>query len=198
MKAEELWTPKTYDRFSRVYDLVERLFPFGEKGHRRVVGDLREGSLLDVGCGTGSVLALACANGLVPCGIDTSDGMLGRARSKAPKAMLAKASFYHVPYPADCFDTVVETHAVGGVGFDVPAILAEMLRVCRPGGEVRLADYGPPLRETVYTRLIRAIFRLLGDEPTDFAGMFRALGCEPQVEHLAWGGMYQVIRVQKP
>lgn len=197
--AEELWTPKAYNRIAAYYDLLSRLmFPIAEISRRKVVEDLTSGSILDVGCGTGTLLAMASANGLRCYGIDTSPGMLDRARAKTPDAEFLMASYYDIPYADGCFDTVVETNALGGAGINVERALSEMLRVCKRGGEVRIADYALPPQETWINRILKWMGSLAGDYPRDYRRIFRELGCEPEIEILGGADMYQFFLAKKP
>lgn len=193
-----IWTPATYDRLSKYYDaLTGLLFPSVEGAQETVLRGLSAGSILDVGCGTGTLLSVAHAYDLECHGLDTSVGMLQQARSKIPEAALTRGSYYQMPFPDECFDYVVETNALGGVAIDVPSALSEMLRVCMAGGEVRIVDYAPPPKETWTHRLLRGLGILIGDEPQDFGGIFCELGCEAEVEPLGGHGMYQFFRVEK-
>lgn len=198
LSLARIWTPRFYDRLARYYDRLKWLVsPLGEKAQRRVVRDLHSGLILDVGCGTGTLLTLAHANGLKCFGIDTSSGMLGRARAKVPAAEYHRASYYSIPYAGGCFDLVVETYALGGVEIDAKKALSEMLRVCKSGGQVRIADYAAPLGETWSQRLLRQAAILAGDMPHDYGRMFRELGYEPEVEILGGNDMYQFFCVEK-
>ena len=193
-----IWTPATYDRLSKYYDsLAGLLFPGIEGTQERVLRDLSAGSILDVGCGTGTLLSVAHAHGLECHGLDTSVGMLQQARSKIPGAALTRGSYYQLPFPDGCFDFVLETNALGGVAIDVPSALSEMLRVCKAGGEVRIVDYAPPPKEAWTHRLLRGLGILIGDEPQDFSGILNELGCEAEVESRGGHGMYQFFRVEK-
>jgi ubiquinone/menaquinone biosynthesis C-methylase UbiE len=193
-----IWTPSTYDRLSKYYDSLAGLFfRSAEAAQERALLGLSSGSILDVGCGTGTLLARAHAQGLACHGLDTSVGMLQQTTSKVPEAALARGSFYRMPFSDECFDIVVETNALGGVGIDVPVVLAEMLRVCKTGGEVRIVDYAPPPKETWTHRLFRVLGILLGDEPQDFRGILCELGCEVEVEVVGGHGMYQCFRAMK-
>ena len=159
--AQKLWTPKVYDRIVAFYDAVfERLFPGAMAARRRVVEDWHTDAILDVGCGTGSLLALACANGLAGYGLDLSLGMLRRAQAKVPGSIVVQGSYYQLPYADNTFTYVVETNALGGTDIDIALALKEMLRVCCPAGEVRLVDYVCPTKPTWKTRLIAAVSSL--------------------------------------
>lgn len=109
---------------------------------------LRSGQrLLDVGCGPGTItadLARLVAPGEV-IGVDVTDAPLAEARANA--AGLANVSFrvanaYTLDFPDDTFD-VVHAHQVCQHLTDPVTALAELRRVCRPGGVVaaRDADY---------------------------------------------------------
>ena len=141
---------------------------------------LRPGtSVLDVGCGAGSVtadLAALVAPGRV-VGVDTSVQALGLARDLVAARGLGNVTF--VPGDVGALEfgdgefDVVHAHQVLQHLPDPVAALREMRRVCRPGGLVaaRDADYAamtwfpavPELEEwrTLYTRVARAA----GNEP---------------------------------
>jgi ubiquinone/menaquinone biosynthesis C-methylase UbiE len=193
-----IWTPKTYDWISRYYDRLGWLFsPSALDVHSRLLEGIGPGSILDVGCGTGTLLDRAREMGLACYGVDTSSGMLTQTRIKVGDAELVRASFYHIPYADEQFDYVVETNAVSGVHIDPRRVLAEMLRVCKEGGEVRLADYCVPARENWRHRILRAIGILIGDYPYNYPSLIRELGYEPVSKVLGGAGMYQLLVVQK-
>jgi ubiquinone/menaquinone biosynthesis C-methylase UbiE len=192
------WTPSLYTWLSRHYDrLAGWLFPIGDLGRERVIADLGAGRLLDVACGTGTLLEKAHRKGLRCVGVDTSWGMLQEARKKVPAADLVQASFYALPFAEGQFEHVVETNAVSGVEIDAHVVLKEMVRVCADGGEVRLGDYGASGREGVWFRGFEALGILFGDYPHDYRALFAELGYEAEIEELGWGGMYQYVRAKQ-
>jgi ubiquinone/menaquinone biosynthesis C-methylase UbiE len=192
------WTPSLYDRISNQYDRLARwFFPIGDLGRERVVSDLEPGQILDIACGTGSLLEKAHQSGLACIGIDTSRGMLLETRKKVPSADLVQASFYALPFSDNQFEYVVETNAVSGADINPGQVLHEMLRVCRDEGEIRLGDYGSSRQDGIWIRILIKIGILLGDYPHNYQELFHALGYEAQFEDLGWGGMYQYIRVVK-
>jgi ubiquinone/menaquinone biosynthesis C-methylase UbiE len=191
------WTPDLYNKIARYYDWMAWLFPIQIKGHRMVLEGIGEGSLIDVACGTGTLLGMALKTGLSCYGMDTSIGMLTRARGKASEAKFEIASFYDIPFPDDTFDYVVETNAVSGVEIEVDRVIREMVRVCKPGGELRLADYAKPPTRTGVSRTVERVLHLVGDSAYDYVEQFRVLGYDPEIQVIGWGGMYQFIRVVK-
>ena len=103
-------------------------------------------TLLDVGCGPGSVtidLAARLAPGEV-VGVDTSAVVVEIAQKAAADAGADNVSFqvadaYELPFADDAFD-VVHAHQVLQHLTDPIAALREMRRVTRPGGVVALRD----------------------------------------------------------
>ena len=197
MKPLLRWTTRVYDRIAVWYDWLDRwVFTTGRLGRRAVLENLPEGRLLDVGCGTGDVLAAVQAAGVTGVGVDASAGMLAKARRKNGGAvMLVQASFYELPFPAGSFQVVVETNSLSAADVDPDRALDEMLRVCEPHGELRLADYAPPIGRAL-TRWERIWWLVGGDFPHDYVSLLDARGCKADVQMLA-GKMYQHIRTRK-
>lgn len=191
-----IWTTSTYNKLSRNYDLLMKLFyPIGEKGRERIVKKLASGSILDVACGTGTLLKLAWESGLSCYGMDISQGMLDQARAKVPDAELNLASYYEIPYPDGYFDYVVETNSLSGEFIDARKVIAEMIRVCKRGGEIYLAEWPKALVETLIERFIVMLASLNDDAPKDYIKIFRELGYEPEVDVLS--KRYHVFGVKK-
>jgi ubiquinone/menaquinone biosynthesis C-methylase UbiE len=180
-----VWTKRTYDKLAKYYDFFMRVFfPVGEEGRRRIVERLGDGSLLDVACGTGTLLARAHKKRLKCYGIDISQGMLNQARAKVPNAQFNRASFYEIPYPDGHFDYVVATNALSGDFIDARRVLSEMIRVCKSGGGIYIAEWPKAARETFMERLIVKLASLNDDAPKDYVMIFRMLGYDPEVEVL--------------
>ena len=107
-------------------------------------------SVLDVGCGTGT-LAIAAkrvagAAGRVH-GIDASPEMIARAERKATKAgvevVFQNALAQALPFPDAQFDVVLSTVMLHHLTRKVrEQAAAEMRRVLKPGGRVLAVDFG--------------------------------------------------------
>jgi ubiquinone/menaquinone biosynthesis C-methylase UbiE len=107
-------------------------------------------SVLDVGCGTGT-LALAAKrrvgdSGSVD-GIDASVEMIERARKKAKRAksgaVFRTALAESLPFETSRFDVVLSTVMLHHLPRDVRArAMQEMRRVLKPGGRVLIVDFG--------------------------------------------------------
>lgn len=198
MKPLLRWTTRVYDGLAGWYDWLDRwVFSVGRQGRTAVLKGLPPGRLLDVGCGTGDVLAAVHANGRVCVGVDTSAGMLAEARKKTGGGvLLVQASFYQLPFQGGSFPVVVETNSFSAADVAAGRALDEMLRVCAAQGEVRLADYAPPPGRSL-TRWERILWVLGGDFPHDYVSLLEMRGCKAVVQVLA-GNMYQYIRARKP
>ena len=97
------------------------------------------GRTLDLGCGTGRNLPLLPA-GARAVGVDPCAQSLGRARRRAPGALLVQARAEALPFRDGTFDTVASGLVLCSV-LDPPAAAAEMLRVLAPGGSVRALEH---------------------------------------------------------
>jgi ubiquinone/menaquinone biosynthesis C-methylase UbiE len=107
-------------------------------------------SVLDVGCGTGT-LAIAAARragttGAVT-GVDPSAELLERARKKARRARVDVAFTLsggeQLPFPDASFDLVLSSLVLHHLSHDALRSSAhEMHRVLRPGGRLLLVDIG--------------------------------------------------------
>ena len=142
------------------YDLLVWLFTLGrERAFREKIlrlARLEPGeSVLDVGCGTGS-LAVAVKRQVGTAGtvygIDPSPEMLARADKKARKAgvevVFTNAAAQALPFPDAQFDVILSTlmlHHLSRKGRQHCA--GEIRRVLKPGGRVLAVDFGASARE---------------------------------------------------
>ncbi len=138
---------RTYARIARFYDLLDG--PFEKNRYRAMRPVLFEGlsgRILDAGVGTGRNIEFY-PSGSDVTGIDLSPAMLRRARKRrdaAGRALeLVEMDARNTAFPDDHFDAVVATFLFCVLDYkdQLPA-LKELGRVCRPGGEIRLLEYG--------------------------------------------------------
>lgn len=102
--------------------------------------------VLDVACGTGNLTLPTARARAVVTGVDIATNLLEQARSRAAAegltAQFDEGDAEKLPYPDASFDAVI---SMFGVMFaprpDLAA--AELLRVCRPGGTIALANWTP-------------------------------------------------------
>jgi SAM-dependent methyltransferase len=122
------------------------------------------GSVLDVGCGTGLLAERLSAAGYRVVGIDPSEGMLAVMRDRSPGVEAVKGSGDDLPFEHDRFDLVVTVATLHHIAAAdrVGATLAEMVRVCRPGGRVVVWDHNP--RNPYWPRLMARVPQDTGEE----------------------------------
>lgn len=139
------------------YDLLAGALTLGREREFRerlaVLANIAPGqSVLDVGCGTGSLAIVARRrvgeSGRV-CGVDASREMIERARHKAMKAGLdisfEVARAEALPFPDASFDVVLSTLMMHHLPRAVRELfVAEIRRVLRPGGRVLVVDFEKP------------------------------------------------------
>lgn len=133
-----------YDDFATRYE--------DERGGRRpggyhdLIDDLEVGivrqygagkDVLEVGCGTGLLLARFASFARSAKGVDLSPGMLEHARQRGLEVLEASAT--ELPFPDGSFDIACSFKVLAHVP-DIHKAIAEMVRVVRPGGYV-LAEF---------------------------------------------------------
>ncbi len=118
------------------------------------LAELRPGDrALDVATGTGDLaieLSRRVGSGGEVLGSDFSEGMLDRARRKAPALSWEWADALRLPYPDDAFDAA--TVGFGARNFsELETGLREMTRVVRPGGKVVVLEITTPAEPPLST-----------------------------------------------
>ena len=108
-----------------------------------LVGVDSDTRLLDVACGAGSALGRASRLGATVAGLDASAGLLEIAARRAAGAELVEGDMFDLPWEDSSFDVVSSFNGIWG---GCEAALAEMARVCRPGGRIGLTYWGAPER----------------------------------------------------
>jgi SAM-dependent methyltransferase len=136
-RLKATWMDGNYDYFSRFMassaaQLLDRL--------TLSPGD----TLLDVACGSGQLALVAAARGVKVTGIDIATNLILAARGRAAAAGLDvrfdDGDAEALPYPDASFDAVATLY--GAMFAPRPErVAAELLRVCRPGGIVVMANW---------------------------------------------------------
>lgn len=136
---------RSYARWAPIYDRT-----FGaitQAGRRRAVAHInaRNGSVLEVGVGTG--LSLQQYGGhLAVTGIDFSDEMLEKAQVRVKDkaldhvAALRQMDARHLDFPDASFDTVAAMHVLSVVP-EPERVMTEIVRVLKPGGQVVITNH---------------------------------------------------------
>ncbi|MCG6658021.1 class I SAM-dependent methyltransferase [Halomonas campisalis] len=124
--------------------------------NRHITPGLR---LLDVACGTGNLAIPAARAGASVTGIDIADNLIEQARSRARAEGLdirfEVGDAENLALPDASFDAVVSMY--GAMFAPRPEYAAaELVRVCRPGGTIAMANWMP---ETFIGEMFKVVGR---------------------------------------
>lgn len=140
---------------SKGYDLGIRLTGWYKNVGKNALDGIAPCKMLDVGCGTGFILDIAKRQGFDVTGIDPSAGMIEKAIEKYgfTKDEIHQTTSDKLPYRDETFDFVF---ASGSLIY-VPNIVdtaAEMARVLKKGGTLRIVDHATPKKKSLLTPLV--------------------------------------------
>ena len=102
--------------------------------------------MLDVACGTGNLAIPAAKAGAMVTGVDIASNLVEQARERAEgegvRIQFDEGDAEELPYSDESFDVVVSMF--GAMFAPRPdRVAAELVRVCRPGGQIALANWTP-------------------------------------------------------
>ena len=138
--ADRVSAADGYRVWSATYDKPGNgIFAFEEPYVHAIVDALPPGDALDAGCGTGRHASHLAGRGHRVIGVDGSPEMLAHARAKVPTAEFRHGDLHDLPVPDDHVDLVVCALALTHVPSLAP-VLAEFVRVLRPGGHLVISD----------------------------------------------------------
>lgn len=148
--AQDLFRP-----LPRRYDVLEAWLSLGQNGRwrREMVGHVERGdpsAIADVATGTAGVaLALTRRTAAQITGIDITEAMLQRGRSRVARAgatdrvRLVAGQAERLPFPDDSFDALTFTYLLRYVD-DPAATLCELARVLKPGAVIASLEFSVP------------------------------------------------------
>ena len=141
--VEPIPTTEGYDSWAEFYDQPgNQLIDLEQPIVREILDALPRGLALDAACGTGRHSAYLASLGHAIIGVDSSAAMLARARAKVPSGKFHEADLHDLSLPDDHVDLVVCALALMHVP-DIEPVLAELVRVLRPGGSLVISDWRP-------------------------------------------------------
>jgi len=198
----ELGAKEVFDRRAPGFDAsYDEETTGGHLQRARLAASLRllgqgPGKLLDVGCGSGCMLAAAAQRGWTGTGIDGAPAMVELARTRAPSATVLFGEVSELPFDDGTFDAVT---ALGILEYvDTAALLGEIARLLRSDGVAVMSFRcrGCPyrlIRDYLVHPIVRGLGRLgapvgqppnrrfpAGDASTDH--LLRASHLEPDAE----------------
>ncbi len=147
-----------FDQHARQWDdLARTLLPVPEYRQRLLEKVPEKSEVLEIGIGTGGLLAELAARASKVIGVDHSPAMLDEARRRLSAADLGNielrlGEIAHLPLPDNSVDCVVANMVLHHAA-DPVAVLQEVWRVLKPGGTVVLADLARHEQEWVREQL---------------------------------------------
>ena len=156
-----------FDRIAPVYDAMNRVMTMGlDLRWRRLTAEavVQNGNeVLDACCGTGDLAVADERVGGEVTGLDFSERMLDRARSKSATVSWVQGDVLAMPFQDASFDVVTVGFGIRNVE-DLEAVLRELARVLRPGGRLGCLEITRP------RGALRPFFRLWFDGLVPLAG----------------------------
>jgi len=127
-----------YDLWAKHYDgdkneKLAFLNTFDESVIFKMIGDIENKKILDLGCGTGRLFKGLMRKEADLYGADISQEMLNVASKKYSKVKFVKASAYDLPFTDDQFDIVVCAFLIVHLN-DLEKAFSEVYRVLKPNG----------------------------------------------------------------
>jgi SAM-dependent methyltransferase len=175
-RGEDYIPALTHDRLTALYDPVLKLTTRERRFKDQLLGQaaLEPGMrVLDLGCGTGTLAVWAKQRHpqVELVGLDGDPEVLARGRRKAADAgvdvTLDEGLSFDLPYEDGTFDRVLSSLFFHHLKRDAKAATArEVARVLGPGGELHVADFGPPPRDPIGWLGSRGLARFDGIENT--------------------------------
>lgn len=147
-----------------------------QHARRRMTKHMGDGRLLDVGCGSGRLIAELNRVGVKEVwGLDPSPYMLKIAQARNPSARLVQGLIEDNVFPDEYFDAAGVCFVFHEMPKTVTArAIAQLYRVLRPGGVLCITE---PCREHIYEK--------------NFVRLFRKYGLKGVYFHLLARGVYE-------
>ena len=138
-RLKAVWSSGDYGVFAKY--LEPGALQFYER-----VGIAAGTTLLDVGCGAGQIAIPAAKAGAKVTGLDLAPNLVQQARERAAAegvvALFDEGDAEDLPYHSGSFDVVLSL--IGAMFAPQPEkVAAELVRVCRPGGRIIMANWTP-------------------------------------------------------
>lgn len=120
---------------------------------------LRPPLALDLCCGTGDIALALARHGFQVHGVDFSEKMLDIARERTPSELAQRIRWscqdvLALSEPNGTYDLITCAYGLRNIA-DIPAAVALMYRLLKPGGQLLILEFGKPENP-----ILKALFRL--------------------------------------
>ncbi|WDP93328.1 MAG: class I SAM-dependent methyltransferase [Desulfobacter sp.] len=192
---------KAYTRYARLYDLSVKLLPVWKTWIKEVVPYIKGPRVLEASFGTGYLL-MQYAGRYKTCGIDFNYNMIDIARKNLSKkqirAHLQCANVEHLPFPDNCFDTVVNTMAFSGYPNGRQA-MAEFFRVLKEGGNLLMIDFDYPSNQNRLGYWLTKLMASAGDTIRDIEALIQEFPFEYRATEIGgFGSVHFYLARKRP
>lgn len=140
---------------SRIYEFTIKMTGWRTKVGKFALDGVKPCKMLDVGCGTGFILDIARKKGFEVHGIDPSEGMIKQAHTKygfkANDIIQSKSD--KLPFDDKTFDFVFASGSMMYIP-NMKDTAAEITRVLKKGGTLRIIDHATPKKKTLFTAFV--------------------------------------------
>jgi ubiquinone/menaquinone biosynthesis C-methylase UbiE len=160
MDRTDKHTQRIIEQFSQQAEHFVRL-PGHEQATQLLIdlaGVTTSSHVLDVACGAGAVACQAAQRARHMTGVDVTPAMIERAKLLQAEQGLSNVSWRvsdvaQLPFSSDSFDVVLTRYSFHHF-LDPACVLSEMVRTCKAGGHVAVADLVlPPEKIAAYDRM---------------------------------------------
>ncbi|TDC41939.1 ubiquinone/menaquinone biosynthesis methyltransferase [Micromonospora sp. KC213] len=185
-----------FDEVAEGYDRTRAAIWLGRTGAwgraaARVAGVRAGHRVLDVAAGTGSSTIAVHRPGVRVVGCDFSLGMLRIGRRRVGMARFVAGDALRLPFADASFDVVTMSFGLRNTA-DVGRVLAEMRRVCRPGGRLVVCDFSHPPNPVAHRlwlgylrRVVPLIARLVSTNPQAYVYLWESINAWHRQPELA-------------
>lgn len=138
-----------YNIYAPLYDsTLARLDSFEKDELIKLIGNIKNKHVLDLGCGTGRIIQIlkrragtTGAAGAHFTGVDISEEMLRIAKKHHPDVDIVHADMTDLPLKDDTFDIVIAAFVIVHIkDKDLTKVFDEVARVLKPGGTFILTN----------------------------------------------------------
>ena len=187
-----------FDQRAAKYD--ERVGKMSSRFYRLLLGQVElfaGAKVLDVGCGTGTVLRrMADVCEINGYGIDAEKNMVAEAKHKCPNMNIQVARCEDMPFESQFFDIITTCMAYHHFA-DRTGFAKEAARIIKPGGWLYIAD---PRLPFVIRKTLNGFFRLINvagcfNSPQELYTHFGKYGFAPG--GFVFDGYAQVVKLRK-
>ena len=191
VEARPISTREGYDSWAASYDeQPNQLLEIEQPIVREILDGLPIGVALDAACGTGRHAAYLASLGHTVIGVDSSPGMLARAREKVPQGEFHEVELHQLPLEDDSVDLVVCAIALVHLA-DIEGPFREFARVLRAGGHLVVSNQSGLIGDIMLPVLIEGPAGELGYLP-----VYARLASDYLAAALPLG--FQVLRCEEP